>query len=68
MPRLRCEDLVESPDLERLREWLGVEQGGVNRRREELLAQLAAMRPPQACKAAVYEWNENIMKLHKQLG
>ncbi len=68
VPRLQCEGLVESPDLKRLKEWLGVEQGGVNRRREELLGQLSSLRPPQASKSAMYEWNETVLKLHKQLG
>ena len=62
-------DIVRKPpEMEKLREFLAAEQGSLTRRREELLQQLSSMRPPKATKTAVYEWNESVTKLHKQLG
>ena len=60
--------VVSPPELERQKELLATEQAAVNRRREELLQQMAGFRPPITTKSAVYEWKENVEKLNQQLG
>ena len=61
-------DVVLSPDLEKLRTFLVAEQASLTKRREELLPKLGSLRPPEASKVAMYEWNESAEKLHQQLG
>lgn len=61
-------DVVSPPDIERGKELLAAEQAAINRRRRELLQQMAAFRPPMATKSTVYEWKENIEKFNQQLG
>ena len=61
-------EVVSPPELERQRRLLAGEQAAVNRRREELLQQMAGFRPPITTKAAVYEWKEDVEKLNQQLG
>ena len=65
---MESSEVVSPPELERQKELLATEQAAVNRRREELLQQMACFRPPITTKAAVYEWKENVEKLNKQLG
>ena len=60
--------MVSPPDLERQKEFLAAEQSAVNRRREELLQQMAGFRPPVTTKSAVYEWKESVEKLNHHLG
>ena len=61
-------EVLTPPDLEKQKEFLAAEQTAVNRRREELLRQIAGFRPPVTSKSAVYEWKESMDKLNQQLG
>ena len=65
---MESSEVVSPPELERQKELLSAEQAAVNRRREELLQQMAGFRPPVTTKSAVYEWKENVEKLNQQLG
>ena len=65
---MESSEVVSPPDLERQKEFLAAEQATVNRRREELLQQMAGFRPPVTTKSAVYEWKESVEKLNHQLG
>jgi hypothetical protein len=61
-------EVVSPPELERQKELLAAEQVAVNRRRKELLKQMAGFRPPITTKSAVYEWKDNVERLNQQLG
>ena len=65
---MESSEVVSPPELERQKTLLAAEQAAVNRRREELLQQMAGFRPPITTKSAVYEWKENVEKLNQQLG
>lgn len=65
---MESSEVVSPPELERQKELLATEQAAVNRRREDLLRQMAGFRPPITTKSAVYQWKENVEKLNQQLG
>ena len=65
---MESSEVVSPPEMERQKELLAAEQAAVNRRREDLLQQMAGFRPPVTTKSAVYEWKENVEKLNQQLG
>ena len=65
---MESSEVVSPPELERQKALLAAEQAAVNRRREELLQQMAGFRPPITTKSVVYEWKENVEKLNQQLG
>ena len=65
---MESDEVVSPADLERQKDFLAAEQAAVNRRREELLQQMAGFRPPITTKSAVYEWKESVEKLNQQLG
>ena len=65
---MESSDVVSPPDIERGKEFLAAEQATINRKRGELLQQMASFRPPMATKSTVYEWKEHIEKLNVQLG
>lgn len=65
---MESSEVVSPPELERQKKLLAAEQAAVNRRREDLLHQMARFRPPTTTKLAVYQWKENVEKLNQQLG
>ena len=65
---MESEEILRPAEMESLKELLSAEQAAVQRRRMDLLQQMAELRPPRATKTIVYEWGESMEKLHQQLG
>ena len=64
---MQSDGIVKTPNIEQTLQCMLKEQEQLNRKRLDVIGSLRDLAPPTSTKTAIYQWNQKVLEMSKQL-